>query len=108
MQPLKTEVLWLLLSVNEGERHGYALMQDVEARSGRALRIQTGALYRTLHRMLREGLVTEVDAPAGEVDERRRYYRITARGRAAAATELTRMRSLVETGIRGGLLGGHA
>lgn len=106
--PLKTEVLWLLLSLNGAERHGYGLMQDVEERSEGSLRIQTGALYRTLHRMLRAGLVAEVDLPASATDERRRYYRITARGRAVAAAELERMRSLVQSGIRGGLLGGSA
>jgi len=102
--PLKTEVLWLLLSLHGEPRHGYGLMQDVAERTRGAVSIQTGALYRFLHRMEADGLVAEADAPAEEVDERRRYYRITPFGSAVAAAELERMRRLVASGVRAGVL----
>lgn len=102
--PLKNEVLWLLLSLNSSPAHGYALMQDVEARSGGQVRIQTGALYRLLHRMEGNGLVSETDPPGNETDARRRYYGITPFGTSVLAAELGRMRSLVDSGVRDGVL----
>lgn len=102
--PLKNEVLWLLLSLNQGERHGYGLMQDVEERSDGEVTIQTGALYRILHRMENDGLVTEAEPPADETDGRRRYYRVTRFGAAVLAAELARMRVLVDSGVRDGVL----
>jgi DNA-binding PadR family transcriptional regulator len=102
--PLKTEVLWLLLSLTGGSRHGYALMQDVAERSAGAVRIQTGALYRFLHRMQEDGLVAEAERPADESDERRRYYAITDFGRRVAAAELERMRGLLHEGLEHGLI----
>jgi len=102
--PLKNEVLLLLLSLHDGPGHGYALMQDVEERTGGDVRIQTGALYRFLHRMEGDGLVEEVEPPREETDERRRYYGITAFGRAVARAELERMRGLIQAGTRAGVL----
>jgi DNA-binding PadR family transcriptional regulator len=102
--PLKNEVLWLLLSLKHGERHGYALMQDVEARSEERVRIPTGALYRTLHRMEADCLVGEAEAPPDETDTRRRYYRITPFGVRVLSAELARMRRLVDSGVRAGVL----
>lgn len=102
--PLKNEVLWLLLSLNPGPGHGYGLMQDVERRSDGQVRIQTGALYRLLHRMEGDGLVAETEPPAEERDERRRFYRVTDFGRTVLAAELARMRVLVDSGVREGVL----
>lgn len=104
MLPLKPEMLWLLLSLHDESRHGYALMQDVEERTGGAVRIQTGALYRFLHRMESDDLVREAPAPAGETDVRRRYYHITPYGLLVASAELERMRSIVVSGLEAGLL----
>ena len=101
--PLKTEVLWLLMSLNGREGHGYGLMQDVEARSRGQVRIQTGALYRILHRMEDDGVVAIADSPADETDTRRRYYRITDFGRAVLAAELSRMKSVLEAGMGDGV-----
>lgn len=102
--PLKNETLWLLLSLHRGRRHGYGLMQEIEERSGGRVRIQTGALYRLLHRMDEDGLVEEVEPPAEETDRRRRYYGITHLGGEVLEAELARMRGLVESGVRDGVL----
>ena len=95
--PLKPDVLMILLVLRDGERHGYALMREAEARSEGTVRLQTGALYRTLKRLLDDGLVTETQAPAhaGTDDERRRYYRLTRLGTAVVAAELDRLARLV-------------
>jgi DNA-binding PadR family transcriptional regulator len=95
--PLNEEVLWLLLSLHEGDRHGYALMRAIEERTDGRVNIQTGALYRFLHRMEQEGTIEEVAPPRAETDPRRRYYRITPFGRRVTAAELARMRRLLET-----------
>lgn len=102
--PLKSEVLWLLLSLLECNRHGYGLMRDVEDRTQGTVRIQTGALYRLLHRMEVDGLIGEVDTPADATDERRVYYGVTPFGRQVAVAELERMRSMIAMGKRQGLL----
>lgn len=102
--PLKEEALWLLLTLHDGAAHGYALMQAVEEQTEGAVAIQTGALYRFLHRLEADGAIEEAAPPRDETDQRRRYYRITRFGRALAAAELTRMRRLVDTGLAAGVL----
>ena len=104
--PLKNEILWLLLALHDGPMHGYGLMREVEDRTEATVRIQTGALYRFLHRMLGDGLVVETDAPRSATDARRRYYRITALRSAVLEAELERMRRLVASGVRRGLIVG--
>lgn len=90
-------VFEILLSLADGERHGYDIMLEVERRSDGATVIRPGSLYRALHRMLEQGLVEELDErPAPEQDdERRRYYRITDTGLAALRLEAERMASAV-------------
>lgn len=102
--PLNEEVLWLLLSLHEGGRHGYALMRDIEERTDGRVLIQTGALYRFLHRMEADGTIEEIAPPESETDQRRRYYRITQFGRAVTSAELARMHRLIETGAEAGAL----
>jgi DNA-binding PadR family transcriptional regulator len=87
----------ILLSLAAGPRHGYAIIQDIEARGGGAVSVETGTLYRALQRLVEHGLVAPAEAPGplAEGDERRRYYAITAAGRRAAAAEASRMASLV-------------
>ena len=101
--PLKPDVLMILLALREGERHGYALMRDAAERSEGTVRLQAGALYRTLKRLVDDGLVAESDArPAPESDdERRRYYRLTPLGARVLAAELDRLARLVAA-ARGG------
>jgi DNA-binding PadR family transcriptional regulator len=87
------------MAVAEEDRHGYAIIQDVEVRTGGELKLSAGTLYRSIQRMLEQGLITETrdrDRPAPELDdERRRYYRITPLGAAVAKAEATRMAKLV-------------
>ena len=96
--PLKTEVALLLMSLETRPLHGYAMIKDVRERSEGTVRLQTGALYRHLRRLLDDALIVEVDRPAGEEseDERRRYYRVTPLGKAVIEAELARMARLVQ------------
>jgi DNA-binding PadR family transcriptional regulator len=98
VQPLTPVVFEILLALGDGDRHGYAIMREVEERTGGAVRLRAGSLYRALGRLLEEGLVAEVadsaDVP-GE-DDRRRYYTLTVQGRRAAAGEARRLASAVE------------
>lgn len=95
--PLPLASFHILLAVTGEGRHGYAIIQDVEARTGGALRLSPGTLYRSIQRMLEDGLIEETrERPAPELDdERRRYYRITALGSAAARAEAQRLNDLV-------------
>lgn len=95
--PLKPVVLQILLSLAEGERHGYAITRDIQGRTSARMRIEPGNLYRALKTMLDDGLIEESGRrPAPDLDdERRRYYRITPRGRRAAAAEIARLEAVV-------------
>jgi DNA-binding PadR family transcriptional regulator len=94
--PLPPATLHILLALAETDRHGYAIMQDVEARTEGALRLSAGTLYRAMARMVEQGLITEVDKRrTRDEDERRRYYRITPFGSAVARAEVRRLLQLV-------------
>ncbi len=95
--PLPVAVFHILVAVADRERHGYAIMQDVEARTEGQLRLGPGTLYGTIKRMLHDGLIDELDErPDPEHDDvRRRYYRITAAGRKAARDESARLTLLL-------------
>jgi DNA-binding PadR family transcriptional regulator len=95
----------ILMSLAEEERHGYAIIKDVEASTDGELRLSPGTLYRSIQRMLEEGLIVESNRrPAKALDdERRRYYRITPAGVAAARAELRRLAQLVRLGRERGL-----
>jgi DNA-binding PadR family transcriptional regulator len=95
--PLPIATFHILMAVADDDRHGYAIIQDVEVRTGGELRLSAGTLYRTIQRMLEQGLITEKsERPAPELDdERRRYYRITPLGAAVAKAEATRLAKLV-------------
>lgn len=93
--PLRPVVLQVLLSLAEGERHGYAIVQDIGERAT-GLQLEPGNLYRTLKFMLDEGLIEESERRPvpGKDDERRRYYRITRFGRLVAMAEASRLEAL--------------
>lgn len=95
--PLQPAVFHILMAVAEEDRHGYAIIQDVALRTGGAVKLSAGTLYRSIQRMLEDGLLVEVDERPDpeEDDERRRYYRITAFGRAVARAEAQRLTDLV-------------
>lgn len=95
--PLKADVLMILLALRDGERHGYAIMRDALARSEGTVRLQAGALYRSLKRLLDNGLVEETNrrtVPTAE-DERRRYYRLSRLGADVLDAELRRLARLI-------------
>jgi DNA-binding PadR family transcriptional regulator len=84
----------VLLALADGDRHGYGIMKELESRLGAAAVPSTGALYLALQRMEGEGLVAEAPARV-RTDARRRYYRLTREGRAAALQESRRLAALV-------------
>jgi DNA-binding PadR family transcriptional regulator len=95
--PLTPAIAHILLALADEDRHGYAIMQEVERITGGSARMGPGTLYGTLKRMLAAGLVEETgQRPDPDLDdERRRYYRATALGRAVLAAETARMTALV-------------
>jgi DNA-binding PadR family transcriptional regulator len=104
--PLRTVEFQVLLALAEGERHGYAIMQEALARSGGSVLIEPGTLYRALRRMLAAGLVARREARRGSdaADERRRYYALTDLGRRVATAESSRLAQLVLAARARGLL----
>jgi DNA-binding PadR family transcriptional regulator len=108
--PLPLATFHILLSLGEEERHGYAIMQDVAARSGGEVRLGAGTLYRSIQRMLEDGLIEETrERPAPELDdERRRYYRITRFGTVVARAEARRLAALVRLARERGWAPGRA
>jgi len=106
--PLPAATFHILLALADQDRHGYAILQEVEARTGGELRLSAGTLYRSVHRMLEQGLVVETgDRPApDEDDERRRYYRITPYGTAVAKAEARRLAELIRLARAAGLAPG--
>lgn len=103
--PLPPATLHILLAVAEADRHGYAIIQDVAARTGGELKLSAGTLYRSIQRMLEQGLIAETrDRPAPELDdERRRYYRMTPFGETVARAEIRRLAQLVKLARASGL-----
>jgi DNA-binding PadR family transcriptional regulator len=91
---LRTVELHILLSLVDGDRHGYAIRTATAARTDGELVLEPGTLYRALHRLLAEGLVAEARVKGG-ADERRRPYRLTERGRKTALAEAERLTKLV-------------
>jgi DNA-binding PadR family transcriptional regulator len=107
--PLPSATFHILVALADEEQHGYAIMQDVAARTGGELKLSAGTLYRSIQRMLEQGLIVETrDRPAPEDDdERRRYYRITPLGTAAASAETRRLAALVRMARACGLAPGR-
>ena len=99
-EPLPGPVLHILLALGLEPAHGYAIMQRIADRTGERVRLLPGTLYSTIRRMVADGLIEECGAPgdADSDDERRRYYRVTKRGRAAAEAATRRLALLVKLG----------
>lgn len=96
--PLPPAVFHILLSLLDGERHGYALKREIATRTDGKLTLGAGVLYGSISKMLAQGFIEESDdRPDPHLDdERRRYYRITPLGRRVAQAEAARMRELVQ------------
>ena len=104
--PLPQATFHILLAVADDDRHGYAIIQEVAARTNGAVKLSAGTLYRSIQRMLEQGLLVETrERPAPELDdERRRYYRITPFGRAVARAEVRRLSDLVHLARENGVV----
>lgn len=102
--PLPTAVFHILIALGEGEKHGYAVMQEVADRTDGQLRMSPGTLYGSIRKMLDEGLIEESFARAAADDERRRYYRLTKFGRTVAAAEAQRLSVLLHHARLNGLV----
>ena len=95
----------ILLALADGDRHGYGIIKEIESRAASAP--STGAMYLALQRMEADGLIEEApDRPADADDARRRYYRLTKRGREVAEEESIRLAGLMATARAKNLLGG--
>ena len=105
MTPLTFEIL---LALADGHRHGYGIIKEIEARSGRGSAPSTGALYLALQRMEGGGLIENADVPDESDDGRRRYYRLTTEGRERAEMESSRLERLVSSARAKKLLAGQA
>jgi DNA-binding PadR family transcriptional regulator len=108
--PLPEATFHILLALADADRHGYAIIQDVAARTGGEVTLGAGTLYRSVQRMQEQGLIVETrDRPAPELDdERRRYYRITTFGAAVARAESRRLSRLVKLARARGFAPGTA
>ena len=95
--PLSPAVFHILMALADDDRHGYAIIHEVRARTNGEVRLGPGTLYRSIQNMLDADLIVEVnERPAPDLDdERRRYYRITPTGRAVARAEPSRLNELV-------------
>jgi DNA-binding PadR family transcriptional regulator len=96
--PLTPPMLHTLVSLADGDKHGYAILKEIERRTNGAVRLSAGTLYALLNRATADGLIAETDERPDVAldDERRRYYRLTATGRRVAIAEITRLESIVE------------
>jgi DNA-binding PadR family transcriptional regulator len=94
--PLSRSAVHVLLAIGPEERHGYAIMREIERMTEGATRLGPGGVYTTIGRLLDDGLIEESDErPDPKLDaQRRRYYRLTGLGRAVAAAEVDRGETL--------------
>ncbi len=105
-EPMSTAVFHILVALADRDRHGYSIMQDVEARTEGKVRLSAGTLYSSIRRMLEQGLVEELrESPDPESqDERRRYYRLTSAGRESALEEARRLTEMLTQARATGLI----
>jgi DNA-binding PadR family transcriptional regulator len=104
--PLSAASFHILLALADGERHGYALIKDIEEETGGAIRLGTGTLYRIVRQLLDDGWIAE--SPRVDPDPRRRFYRLTPRGREVAKAEARRLAGVVSLAQRRHLLPARA
>jgi DNA-binding PadR family transcriptional regulator len=105
--PLTPAVFHILLALNDSEKHGYAIMRDVEKTTDGRMVLGPGTLYGAIKRLLNTGLITETDErpDAALDDSRRRYYELTALGRKVLVAEAERLAQMLEAARRKDLLG---
>ena len=97
-RPLRPHELHVLVALAAGERHGYAIKQEVSAKSAGAVQLGPGTLYETIARLLDRGFIREVSPKRSDVEHaQRRYYALTAKGRRLLAAEVERLDDVVRT-----------
>jgi DNA-binding PadR family transcriptional regulator len=104
--PLPRDTFDVLVSLADGDRHGYAILQDIAERTGGRIRLSPSTLYAVIKRLLESGLIEELSErpdPAHN-DERRRYYRLTSFGRRVAQAEAVRLTRLLSDARASGLV----
>jgi DNA-binding PadR family transcriptional regulator len=106
MLPLPPATFHILVTLAAGDRHGYGIIQDVEARTHGELRLSAGTLYRTIQRLLEQGLISEQSRIVPGDDPRRRYYRITKLGTAVVRADAARLAQMVSHAKDAGLIPG--
>ncbi len=96
--PLTPAVFHILISLADGEKHGYGIMKNVETQTRGQIKMGPGTMYGSIKRMLAAGLIEETEErPDPELDdERRRYYRLTAVGRKVAVAETERLSQVLK------------
>ena len=102
---LPSAAFHVLVSLADGDRHGYAIMQEVAERTGGRIKLNPGTLYTTIKRLVSDGLIAELEErpDLDNDDERRRYYRLTPFGRKVARAEAARLEDLVSMARKAGL-----
>ena len=97
LPPLPRNALHILLAIGPEERHGYAIMREIERLTDGVVKLGPGAIYTTIRKLVDDGLIEEAEErPDPELDDqRRRYYRLTAAGLAATTAEVRRLEGLV-------------
>lgn len=96
--PLTSPMFQILLALADGDKHGYAILKEVQRRTEGRVRLSAGTLYGLIKRFVDEGIIIECDErpdPALD-DERRRYYRLSGDGRALAVAEMERLADTLE------------
>ena len=103
--PLPPATFHILVALADDDRHGYAILKEVAARTDGTVTLSAGTLYRSIERMLQQGLIREISSrPAKDMDdERRRYYRITPFGRAVAMADARRLAQMLAAARASGL-----
>jgi len=102
--PLTPPVFHVLLALADGEKHGYAILKEVEKRTERRVQLSSGTLYAIIKRLLNDGLIEEVEDRSARADERRRCYGLTHFGEQVGAAEAKRMEELLATAKKRRLL----
>lgn len=93
--PLTPLSFQILVALADASRHGYGIIKEIEEAQGRAFKSSTGTLYLAIQRLVKEGLIEEEPAPPPGGDPRRKYYRLTPRGRGTAVAEVDRLAQLL-------------
>lgn len=101
--PISVHSFYILAALAGGERHGYAIIKDVEEVTGGEETLLPGTLYRLIKQLVTDGWIVEVAGPSDD-DPRRRYYRLTPRGRKVAEAEARRLADIVQLARRRRLL----